>query len=109
MLKRKSKLIELHYGLPYRDLLKKGRKSYDGMRKPVRAKELRKGITIRTRYAILKRDNFRCVLCGSDASDTRLEIDHIIPVTNGGSNDLKNLRTLCVACNRGKRYNDKER
>ncbi|OGH88224.1 MAG: hypothetical protein A3J93_00385 [Candidatus Magasanikbacteria bacterium RIFOXYC2_FULL_42_28] len=54
------------------------------------------------RYNVLQRDKFRCVLCGRDAKDDRLEIDHIVPVVAGGTNDIKNLRTLCAECNKGK-------
>ena len=55
-----------------------------------------------TRWRILKRDNFRCVLCGSDATDRKLHIDHIIPVSEGGNSNMKNLRVLCDACNIGR-------
>jgi hypothetical protein len=57
------------------------------------------------RYLILQRDNHRCQLCGRSPStdpDTILEIDHIHPVAKGGTDDPKNLRTLCRPCNRGK-------
>lgn len=57
------------------------------------------------RFTILKRDNYRCRLCGSAARDgdhVRLEVDHITPRVNGGSNDPTNLWTLCKSCNRGK-------
>ena len=57
------------------------------------------------RFAILKRDNYRCQLCGMAAHDgkhVRLEVDHIIAVAQGGSNHNDNLWTLCFACNRGK-------
>ena len=54
------------------------------------------------RWRILKRDNFRCVLCGSDATDRKLHIDHIIPISEGGNSRIKNLRVLCDACNIGR-------
>ena len=60
------------------------------------------------RYSILKRDNFACVLCGSTAKEAPLEIDHIIALTNGGTNESTNLRTLCEVCNIGKRIHEKE-
>ncbi len=55
------------------------------------------------RYDILRRDNFRCQLCGASAKDgVQLHIDHIVPVSKGGKTEPKNLRTLCDRCNMGK-------
>jgi hypothetical protein len=57
------------------------------------------------RYAVLKRDRFRCVLCGaSPATDPacELELDHIRPYSKGGQTVLANLRTLCRRCNQGR-------
>lgn len=55
------------------------------------------------RYDILKRDGFKCVLCGASAKDgVKLHVDHIFPVSKGGKTEPENLRTLCERCNRGK-------
>ena len=55
------------------------------------------------RYDVLKRDNFRCVICGRSAADgVTLHVDHIKPVSKGGKTELNNLRTLCDYCNLGK-------
>lgn len=55
------------------------------------------------RYEILKRDGFRCVLCGATAKDgVKLHVDHIYPVSKGGRTERSNLRTLCERCNLGK-------
>ena len=55
------------------------------------------------RFAILKRDGYRCQLCGQSARDgVRLEVDHKLAVTNGGTNDPSNLWALCQSCNNGK-------
>lgn len=55
------------------------------------------------RYFIFKRDKFKCVRCGRTSNDGfPLEIDHVIPVSKGGSNDQVNLQTLCSECNLGK-------
>lgn len=48
------------------------------------------------RSSIFSRDRFQCVLCG-DYSD--LTIDHILPISGGGTNAIENLRTLCRRCN----------
>ena len=101
--------IKRSFSEAFRLAIQKGRKSYDNMRKPIKAVELRRGITLKIRYSVLKSDNFRCRLCGTDAKATTLEIDHIVPVVNGGKNERENLRTLCKACNRGKRFAEHER
>lgn len=55
------------------------------------------------RYDIMKRDNFRCVLCGRTAKEgVKLHVDHILPVAKGGLTVPDNLRTLCDQCNLGK-------
>lgn len=64
----------------------------------------RRVVTDSLRYDILRRDGFRCRICGSCASDgVKLEVDHIIPVSKGGKSTMDNLQTLCERCNRGKR------
>lgn len=64
----------------------------------------RKAMTNSLRYDILRRDNFRCVLCGRSSADGAiLHVDHIIPVAKGGKTVPENLRTLCQECNSGKR------
>ena len=54
------------------------------------------------RYKILKRDRFTCRSCGARAPDVELEVDHKIPVSQGGTDDESNLITKCKDCNRGK-------
>lgn len=49
------------------------------------------------------RDGFRCVYCGATKEDSPLEIDHVIPVSRGGTSDIGNLVAACKPCNRGKR------
>lgn len=56
----------------------------------------------RLRFDVLERDGFTCQYCGAKAPDAQLEVDHIVPVVRGGTNDPDNLRTACVGCNRGK-------
>lgn len=59
-------------------------------------------ISKRVRFEIFKRDGFCCHYCGGHPPGVVLEIDHIIPVSKKGSNDLENLVTSCFSCNRGK-------
>ena len=55
------------------------------------------------RYDVLRRDGFKCQICGATAQEgAKLHVDHIIPVSKGGKTELSNLRTLCDRCNLGK-------
>jgi len=67
-----------------------------------RSKPKRKAISKKLRLLILERDGYRCCLCGRSAKETKLEVDHKIPVAKGGTDSLNNLWTLCIDCNRGK-------
>lgn len=66
--------------------------------------EQRRLMTDSLRYDVMRRDGFRCQICGATAADGyRLHVDHILPVSKGGKTELSNLRTLCERCNMGKR------
>lgn len=61
--------------------------------------------SFRLRYLVMRRDNFRCCLCGAVQNpdqDIRLDIDHILPWSSGGETVMSNLQTLCNHCNIGK-------
>ena len=62
----------------------------------------RQPIPRKLRHEVFKRDGYRCRECGASKDETILEIDHIIPVARGGTNDIDNLQTLCRECNRMK-------
>lgn len=64
----------------------------------------RSKMTNSLRYDVMKRDGFRCVLCGASQIDgVKLHVDHIKPIAKGGKTEMSNLRTLCDRCNSGKR------
>ncbi len=50
------------------------------------------------REKALWRDSHICKDCGTQ--NCRLEVHHIQPLYKGGTNELSNLRTLCVKCHR---------
>ena len=54
------------------------------------------------RFEIFKRDSFTCQYCGGHPPEIMLEVDHIIPRSQGGKDDFENLVTACSNCNRGK-------
>lgn len=63
----------------------------------------RKALNKTIRFEMFKRDEFTCQYCGRKPPAVILEIDHIIPVSAGGNNDIANLITACFDCNRGKK------
>jgi hypothetical protein len=66
-----------------------------GSENKFRAKPLYK----RQRERILARDGHRCRACGATK---KLHIDHIVPVSKGGTSDDGNLQVLCEKCNTSK-------
>lgn len=71
-----------------------------------RIKSLRNEITHKLRFEVLQRDNFTCQYCGRSPKvipGLVLEVDHIVPLSAGGTNDLDNLVTACWECNEGKK------
>ncbi|WP_228721653.1 HNH endonuclease [Thermoleptolyngbya sichuanensis] len=46
----------------------------------------------------------QCNHCGAGPHQAKLTIDHIIPLAQGGVNDLSNLQVLCRRCNSSKQH-----
>lgn len=42
---------------------------------------------------------YHCLFCWRTEPEIALTIDHIVPVSNGGSNDITNLQPMCKPCN----------
>jgi len=57
-------------------------------------------VSKRLRHEVMKRDNYTCRYCRS--TENALTIDHVIPVTLGGSDEPGNLVAACKDCNAGK-------
>lgn len=49
------------------------------------------------RAAVIERDGLVCTYCDAETDDPH--IDHIFPLSRGGSNDFSNLTVSCPACN----------
>jgi hypothetical protein len=67
-------------------------RAFDGQRLPAGDWDI-------VRSIIFERDGYACAYCGSDK---RLEGDHILPLSRGGSNAFENLITACKPCNLAK-------
>jgi hypothetical protein len=61
----------------------------------------RETIPQEVKNAVWKRDEGKCVQCGTNE---KLEFDHIIPCIKGGASTYRNLQLLCEPCNKRK-YN----
>jgi|WetSurMetagenome_2_1015567.scaffolds.fasta_scaffold34969_2 hypothetical protein len=91
--------------LVIQDAVNKERRKMARLRKSVKAGQVvseftsREAIEEDVRIFVWRRDNGRCVRCGSQE---RLEFDHIIPVSKGGSSTARNIQILCERCNREK-------
>lgn len=80
----------------------------------LRRRRSRNYIADGVRDAVLERDGGRCQLCGVKlyTKDRRgatyeeccraFEIDHKVPLNNGGTSDMANLQAACRRCNRSK-------
>lgn len=56
----------------------------------------RRAVPVQVRAGVFERDDHACRYCGADSD---LSIDHVIPVSRGGSNDPENLVAACLPCN----------
>lgn len=62
----------------------------------------RECLPARLRFSILQRDKFTCQYCGRSVPSVVLHVDHILPLSSGGTNNPTNLVAACADCNLGK-------
>lgn len=81
-------------------------KIWEAVQKGIQSNEYQRMlVTPKIRYQIMKRDRFTCQICGRKSPEVKLHVDHIKPVSKGGTlggEKYNNLRTLCDLCNVGK-------
>jgi hypothetical protein len=63
----------------------------------------RKPITQKLKYEVVKKNNFKCYLCNCDLVD--FEVDHILAISVGGEDSIKNMMPICINCNSVKKQN----
>ena len=66
----------------------------------------RKIVSGTVRHEVLKRAMTRCELCGISMEKKSLEVDHIVPKSLGGADDISNYQALCYTCNASKGNRD---
>lgn len=63
-----------------------------------------KGGLLALRFKVFRRDEFKCVACGRSVKDgIVLNIEHLHPLSKGGTWAIDNLVTMCFECNQGKK------
>lgn len=55
-----------------------------------------------SRTNIFSRDRFTCQYCGKSPSRSELNLDHVVPRTQGGRTTWENVVCCCISCNRSK-------
>lgn len=63
-------------------------------------KEERRAFTKEERMQILKNTGGICACCGKKLTETNMTVEHIIPLSRGGTNDMENLTALCELHNK---------
>lgn len=89
------------------------------LRSRLAAEELKRGATFwkhratdrepisgSVRYEVLKRAKGRCECCGASIDERPIDIDHIVPRSKTGDNDISNYQALCWLCNANKGNRD---
>ena len=76
---------------------------YDECRKkPEYENKARMVLSYEQRLEIYNRAKGKCVLCGKEIKLQKMSIDHIVPLSMGGQDDLSNMQCTCYACNKFK-------
>lgn len=76
---------------------------------PKRDISFTRGISGKLRAEVFDRNGFTCRMCGLSPGDVdpstgrkvRLHVGHVVDKSQGGMDELANLRTLCSTCNQG--------
>tara|TARA_B100000989_G_scaffold64322_1_gene44531 strand:- start:727 stop:1614 length:888 start_codon:yes stop_codon:yes gene_type:complete len=75
---------------------------YGGYNEPPSNWIKRCNIPKKIKSALYKRENQECAICKIPLSLSEMTLDHIIPLSKGGHNDLVNLQCVCNICNQKK-------
>lgn len=68
----------------------------------IKKKTKRKQYTTEQRKIIYQKANGRCQLCGRKIEYEDMTLDHIVPLSWGGADEMENLQCTCFPCNKFK-------
>jgi 5-methylcytosine-specific restriction endonuclease McrA len=71
--------------------------------KKTKPKNKRTIFTKSIRHEVFKKCNHKCIECGATKEISTLHIDHIVPISRNGTDELSNLQILCQDCNLAKK------
>lgn len=57
-----------------------------------------RGVDERLSRVVMRRDNRRCQIQSPECTGRAFAVDHIIPVFEGGTDDIDNLQAVCIPC-----------
>lgn len=60
----------------------------------------RRKFTDYEKKTVYAKNNGKCAICGKPVMYKKMTIDHIVPLSQGGTNDFGNLQLACHSCNR---------
>lgn len=72
--------------------------NYKKAQRKIEKGTFRHGVTAELRDCIKLRDDFTCRLCVNKLETNELQVHHIVPVSDGGNDELSNLVLLCHNC-----------
>lgn len=67
------------------------------------------GVPAKLRRRVMARDQATCQVAGPGCTTVARDVDHIIPVFEGGTDALANLRAICPACHAAKTQAEAQR
>lgn len=59
----------------------------------------RKSFSNTERITVYNKTKGRCAICGNYVPFDMFTVDHIVPLTKGGNNEISNLQCACKVCN----------
>jgi len=101
----KDDIVEVATPLRIQPNEKKAQHKTANSEKVIQKHRTNRTANLRQRFRVMKRDGFKCVLCGASPTmnlGCELHVDHVIPWSGGGETIEENLRTLCSDCNLGR-------
>lgn len=80
-------------------LLRKDKAFQENNRRRAKVNQAEGSFTKKEWTSLLETYGGKCLSCGSNI---KMEADHVIPISRGGSNSIDNIQPLCLKCNRSK-------